>query len=72
MTEHEDRVICASCLEKLQTVMGGKQTTFGRIAPSIRGVTGFIILWFFFYLLGQILLKIPVAFHDGTIWDIPW
>ena len=31
-------------------------------------VIGLIILWSFFYMVGQGLLALPVSFHEGTVW----
>jgi hypothetical protein len=33
---------------------------------------GFLLLWGTFFLIGQLLLAIPHAFHEGTIWQTPW
>jgi hypothetical protein len=33
---------------------------------------GGILLWIFFYYLGQILIALPSAFHEGTLWDLGW
>ncbi len=30
---------------------------------------GFVALWWCFYLLGQLLLAIPGAFHEGALWQ---
>jgi hypothetical protein len=35
-------------------------------------VTGIVIAWFFFFLIGQSLANMPDSFHDGTIWQVPW
>ncbi len=38
----------------------------------MQGTFGFLLLWYAFYLVGLMLLSIPDAFHNGTIWGTPW
>ena len=68
VTEHHDRVLCSSCLEK-QVVT--KQTGTSKAVLFYR-VTQFafggMTIWLLFYLVGHLLLSIPSAFHEGTIW----
>jgi hypothetical protein len=33
---------------------------------------GVFIAWFFFFLIGEALLKVPASFHEGTLWQVPW
>jgi len=68
VTEHEGRVICASCLHKRLPRPSGKRPAFRLLAQAVQCFLGLIILWLFFYYLGQILLSIPTSFHDGTLW----
>jgi hypothetical protein len=35
-------------------------------------VLALLMLWLFFYYLGQGLLAIPTSFHDGTLWESGW
>jgi hypothetical protein len=30
-----------------------------------------MVAWFFFYIIGQGLLKIPETFHEGKMWNAP-
>jgi hypothetical protein len=72
ITEHEDRVICASCLKKFAK---------GRLTPrrgwlgAVRAVQvgfGLAVVWLFFHLIGATLVSIPSSFHDGTVWRPQW
>jgi len=68
ITEHDDRVICASCLVKIAEKPQLRRRALaglGRLAACFVGV---FATWFFFYLIGQALLAIPASFHDGTFW----
>jgi len=69
VTEHEDRVLCASCL-------GASKADNGKVrsimAPALRfaqAALGVLIAWLFFYYMAEALLSIPDSFHDGTIWE---
>ena len=33
---------------------------------------GVMAAWFFFYLIGEVLLSLPTAFHEGTLWKTNW
>jgi hypothetical protein len=67
ISEHEDRVICASCLRRLSA----KSVRPSRLAGLLRlgqVLMGVLLLWSCFYLLGKVLLNIPSSFHDVAIW----
>ena len=68
ITEHDDRVICASCLKKLAKVPFTQRTGFVGVMRSVQLIAGLVTLVIFFYLLGQSLLSMPSSFHDGTVW----
>lgn len=38
----------------------------------IQSFLGFLLIWYAFYLIGLMLLAIPDAFHEGTVWDARW
>ncbi len=68
ITEHDDRVLCTRCLE-MTLDTGRKSSALRTIFSAARVVFGVIVLWLAFYYLGQILLSIPMEFHEGTIWS---
>jgi hypothetical protein len=37
-----------------------------------RAGVGLLLAWFFFYVLGENLLRLPSAFHEGTVWQVNW
>lgn len=73
VTEHEERMLCSDCLAQLSsaghTVRG---RWIGGLKVGLQGAVGFLLLWYFFYLLGLLLLAIPHSFHEGTIWQSDW
>lgn len=69
IAEHEDRVLCAACLRKL--LRPAAQTRGSARAWLAQGallVGSFALSWLAFYLVGRLLLTIPVSVHDGTFW----
>lgn len=72
ITEHEDRVVCSACLKKLARVPLMKRPAFTRIVRAAQCLAGLVIAWFFFFLIGEGLLKIPTSFHEGTLWQVDW
>jgi len=66
VSEHEDRMICASCLAKITGAPARRKAGLIRIARFAQFGLGFLMIWLFFYFLGKGLLEIPSAFHKTT------
>jgi hypothetical protein len=77
ITEHEGKLICASCLDLRSVVPSGKEgalTRFRRhlrfpLAAVLQLIAAAVLCWLVFFLFGQTLADIPDEFHDGTIWE---
>ena len=72
ITEHDDRVLCATCLDKVPDEGRAGITRFSGLVRTAQFGWGLLIVWFIFYYLGRILLLIPSSFHEGTIWKTIW
>lgn len=72
ITEHDDRVICAACLAKLVRKSALPRRTFAGLVHVAQCLLGVVVVWFFFYLIGEGLLKLPTSFHEGTLWEAKW
>lgn len=72
ITEHDDRVLCTSCLKKLTRSPLAQRLAFARILRVAQCVLGILLVWFFFFLIGEGLLKLPTSFHEGTLWQVHW
>jgi hypothetical protein len=72
ITEHDDRVVCSACLIKLARQPLAQRFAFAKIFRLAQVVFGILIAWFFFFLIGAGLLKIPASFHEGTLWQVHW
>jgi hypothetical protein len=72
ITEYEDRVLCATCLASISASQSTAFKPFKIIRIVFQCGLGVITAWLFFYYLGRILLTLPDAFHNGTLWQSPW
>lgn len=68
ITEHEDRVVCATCLKKLATRAGRRAGRLRSLRHGVQCLFAMLVLWLLFYALGRGLLSIPSDFHEGTVW----
>jgi len=72
VTEHDDRVVCSACLKKLARAPLASRPVFVKMFRFAQCVAGLVVAWFFFFLIGESLLKIPASFHEGTLWKVNW
>lgn len=68
-TEHEDRMVCASCLGKLSRPTDRRRRFLTPLFRLGQFTASMLLLWLLFYLIGAALLAIPSEFHEGTIWQ---
>jgi len=69
VTEHEDRVVCATCLAHLAGLDGQRARRLGALGRAARFAAALLLVWLVFYGLGQGLLALPNSFHEGTLWQ---
>lgn len=69
ITEHDDRVVCSSCLKKLTKKTETKRRSLAPIGRTLVAVGGVLLAWIFFFIIGRMLVNIPTAFHEGTVWE---
>jgi hypothetical protein len=72
VTEHDDRVLCSACLKRLSRVPLTQRPAFINVLRAGQCAIGVFIVWFFFFLIGENLLRAPNSFHEGTLWRVPW
>ena len=72
ITEHEDRVICATCLKKITAKPEQKRAVFAWALLLVQFSLGLSVIWLLFYLCGATLLSIPSSFHEGSVWIDRW
>lgn len=69
ITEHDDRIVCASCLKKLALAESRPEGRRWNLWPASQIAGGMLFAWVLFYLCGLGLLAIPDEFHDAKIWQ---
>ena len=66
ITEHDDRVVCASCLKQQFAPSGKERRRWRRMVRVGQALFSFLMLWFVFFMLGRALLFLPSEFHDDV------
>lgn len=69
VSEHDHRVLCASCLLKLSTPRANTSPRFASAGRALLFLLAFFLIWIFFFTMGRALLAIPTSFHEGSIWE---
>jgi hypothetical protein len=72
VTEHDDRVLCASCLKKLTRKPLVQRFALARLLSVAQCIFGLLIACFFFFLIGRSLVNLPDSFHEGMLWQVNW
>jgi len=68
VTEHESRVLCAACIEKLLADSKKTQPRLSAAKPLLQFLAALLVLWMSFYLLGYAQSRIPASTHELTLW----
>jgi len=68
ITEHDERILCASCLKKQTAREERPRRNFAPLARTGAALAGLFTAWLFFYHVGRGLLAIPTKFHEATVW----
>ncbi|NCC51578.1 MAG: rhomboid family protein [Spartobacteria bacterium] len=72
ITEHDDRVICVACLHALMAARKPTRSIVRHGKTAAQCLAAFLLLWLLFFSIGQLLLRIPGSFHEGTLWNEWW
>src|SRR5207244_7690935 len=72
ITEHEDRVLCTACLKKVTKAQLAKRRAFAGLMRVAQCAFGILLAWFFFFFIGEVLVRLPDSFHEGALWRVPW
>lgn len=70
ITEHEERVLCAACLQSLvrQRAAPRRNRWLAQSLPLANALVGLVVAWICFFLLGRLLVSIPSQFHS-RLWE---
>lgn len=69
ITEHDDRIICGSCLKKIAAAEAGPRRARRNLWPAAQFTGGIAIAWVLIYIAGRVLLSLPEEFHDERLWQ---
>jgi hypothetical protein len=69
VTEHEARVLCASCLKRLSVPAARPRYSFAWLGRGLQAALGLFMVWLFFLWLGSIVLSIDTPYHEGAVWE---
>jgi hypothetical protein len=72
VTEHDERVVCSACLKKHARKPLLSRRGFAVFSRAGQFLLGLLMAWFFFYVIGDGLIRLPAAFHEGSIWRVNW
>jgi len=72
ITEHSGKVLCTTCLSQTAPAISDKHSRRAVLIHAIQFLTGLWLIWVFFYYVARILLLIPTAFHEGSLWQSGW
>lgn len=72
VSEHEDRLLCAGCLAKVAKRPLRQRGGFQLAARLAKAGVGLLVAWLFFYGLASVLMRIPTAYHQGSLWKPHW
>jgi hypothetical protein len=68
ITEHDDRVLCASCLAKLTIKKTADKKSWALVPRLGLALLAAAVVYFTLLLAGNILLSIPSHFHSHGGW----
>ncbi len=75
VVEHDGKILCASCMRnavKSAQVPVRKKLNLGPWVLGLKFVVALFFLWFCFFGVGRMLLKMPASYHDGSVWKPDW
>jgi hypothetical protein len=68
ITEHDDRVVCATCLARLTGKKKERSGAWDLLPRLLLALVAFITVFFLAFGLGDALLAIPSQFHEMGGW----
>ncbi len=71
VTEHEGRVLCVRCLEKLHVEVEKAARRWPVALLTAQAAAAVTVLWFTFFALADGIARLPDEFHEGKLWTEP-
>lgn len=70
VVEHDGRLLCVQCLERALAAAQPARDRWRRVRETGLVCAAVAMAWLAYYTMGSLLLKLPPAFHEGTIWNV--
>jgi hypothetical protein len=70
VVDHAGRLLCSGCITKLVHPTGVAPRRWAVVRRGLATGAGVMVAWVAFFWVGTLLLKIPAAVHEGTIWKM--
>ncbi|MBL7645182.1 MAG: rhomboid family protein [Candidatus Hydrogenedentes bacterium] len=64
VTEHDHKLLCASCIQALASAQVATERRPWPIIPTLQLLVALFVLWLSFYGVGRALLLVPSQFHQ--------
>lgn len=68
ITEHDDRVLCASCLAKIALKKETARQRWALLPRLALAFVALVVVYIVFLLFGNMLFSIPAKFHTAGGW----
>lgn len=62
-------MLCAECFKAKTKTGEKKKRDWFLLSTATQLFMGVLVLWFTVYLMGRVLVSLPSAFHEGTVWE---
>ncbi len=72
VTEHDGRLVCASCLGDVARRGGAGRRRVAWLARCALAAAAFLVVWVSFYVVGRALVAVPTSYHEGALWQDKW
>lgn len=69
VTPVDRRMMCATCFREKTGVKVKVKRDWFVLSFAVQLVAGVTVLWLTSYFFGRVLLELPSAFHEGTVWE---
>ncbi len=69
VTPVDRRMFCAPCYRSATGPKEGRKRDWFVLSVGVQAFLGLMGIWFTAYFLGRVLLELPSAFHEGTVWE---
>lgn len=70
VVDHGGRLLCVTCIAKLVHDAKEAPRRWKAVRHGLSTGAALFVAWVAFFWVGTLLLKIPAAVHEGTVWKL--